>query len=171
MRDDRITDTSITRQIEISLIADSAFQAQEPDDPTAAMLTRLNIVEGVFSEQVGLLVLATDVRLMPANADPFTSTKGPTLLDQLGAYRKATPSVRARNTMTGPGRPSSRRNQVILDGQRFEPYARTGTRAAAGGASRAASQSSRSFPATDQPVNVEGSGRSRRMVASVPPSS
>ena len=35
-------------------------------DPTAAMLARLNIVEGIFSEQVGLLMLATDVRLMPA---------------------------------------------------------------------------------------------------------
>ncbi len=95
---------SITRQIEISLIADSAFQAEEPEDPTAAMLTRLNIVEGIFSEQVGLLVLATDVRLMPASSDPFTSTKGATLLDQLGAYRKATPAVRSRgiaHLMTG----------------------------------------------------------------------
>jgi hypothetical protein len=87
---------SITRQIEISLIADGDFQAAETTDPTAAMLARLNIVEGIFSEQVGLLVLATDVRLMPANADPFTSTKGATLLEQLGSYRKATPEVRAR---------------------------------------------------------------------------
>src|SRR5687767_3677605 len=86
----------LTRQIEISLIADGDFQAAEPTDPTAAMLARLNIVEGIFSEQVGLLVLATDVRLMPANADPFTSTKGATLLEQLGSYRKATPDVRAR---------------------------------------------------------------------------
>ena len=66
----------LTQQIEISLIADSAFQSAEAADPTAAMLARLNIVEGIFSEQVGLLVLATDVRLMPANADPFTATKG-----------------------------------------------------------------------------------------------
>jgi hypothetical protein len=94
----------VTRQIEISLIADSAFQAAESADPTAAMLARLNIVEGIFSEQVGLLVLATDVRLMPANADPFTATKGATLLEQVGAYRAATPAVRARglaHLMTG----------------------------------------------------------------------
>ncbi len=87
---------SITRQIEISLIGDSDFQAAESADPTAAMLARLNIVEGIFSEQLGLLILATDVRLMPAGADPFTSTKGSTLLEQLGAYRSATPDVRAR---------------------------------------------------------------------------
>ncbi len=94
----------LTRQIEISLIADSAFQAAEAGDPTAAMLARLNIVEGIYSEQVGLLVLATDVRLMPANADPFTATKGSSLLEQVGKYRAATPEVRARglaHLMTG----------------------------------------------------------------------
>ena len=94
----------ITRQIEISLIGDTNFQAAESSDPTAAMLARLNIVEGIFSEQVGLLILATDVRLMQAGADPFTATKGSTLLEQLGAYRAATPEVRARglaHLMTG----------------------------------------------------------------------
>ncbi len=94
----------ITRQIEISLIADRAFQEAEFNDPTAAMLARLNIVEGIFSEQVGLLLLATDIRLMPADADPFTKTKGTELLEQLSAYREYTPAVRARglaHLMTG----------------------------------------------------------------------
>ena len=95
---------SITRQIEISLIADSAFQQHESSDPMAAMLARLNIVEGIFSEQVGLLILATDIRMMAPDSDPFTSTKGTTLLEQLGSYRSATPAVRARglaHLMTG----------------------------------------------------------------------
>ena len=68
------------------------------------MLARLNIVEGIFSEQVGLLVLATDVRVMPAASDPFTSTNGTNLLEQLGKYRVATAAVRARglaHLMTG----------------------------------------------------------------------
>jgi hypothetical protein len=86
----------LTSQVEISLIADSDFQSAEGGDPTAALLTRLNIVEGIFSEQVGLLVLATDVRLISASNDPFKATKGSTLLEQLGAYRRATPEVRAR---------------------------------------------------------------------------
>jgi hypothetical protein len=95
---------SITRQIDISVIADNAFQEAEASDPTAAMLARLNIVEGIFSEQVGLLILATDVRLMTPDEDPFTSTKGSTLLEQLSAYRSATPAVRSRglaHLMTG----------------------------------------------------------------------
>jgi hypothetical protein len=86
---------TLTRQLEISLIGDSALAASE-SDPVAAMLARLNIVEGIYSEQLGLLVLATDVRMLPANADPMTSTRGSTLLDQLGAYRAATAEVRAR---------------------------------------------------------------------------
>jgi len=87
--------SSVTRQLDISLIADGALQAAE-SDPTAAMLARLNIVEGIFSEQLGLLILATDVRLVPPGADPFTATKGQTLLDQLASYKSATPDVRAR---------------------------------------------------------------------------
>ena len=93
-----------SQQIEISLIADSAFANAESQDPTAAMLARLNIVEGIFSEQVGLLVLATDVRIMPASSDPFTSTAATTLLEQVGKYRAANPAVRARglaHLMTG----------------------------------------------------------------------
>jgi hypothetical protein len=95
---------TVTRQVEISLIADTAFQQGEGSDPTAAMLARLNIVEGIFSEQIGLLILATDVRLMPAGSDPFTSTKPSTLLEQLSSYRSATAAVRARglaHLMTG----------------------------------------------------------------------
>ena len=90
-----IIGATLTRQLEISLIGDSALAANETD-PVAAMLARLNIVEGIYSEQLGLLVLATDVRMLPANADPLTSTKGSTLLEQLGAYRAATAEVRAR---------------------------------------------------------------------------
>ena len=88
--------SQITRQIEIALIADSDFGAGLSDDVTAAMLARLNIVEGIFSEQLGLLVLATDIRVMPAIDDPFTSTNATTLLGQLGKYREATAAVRAR---------------------------------------------------------------------------
>jgi hypothetical protein len=83
------------RQLEISLIGDTALQATE-SDAMGAMLARLNIVEGIYSSQLDLLILATDVRLMPVGADPFTSTRGATLLEQLGAYRAATPDVRAR---------------------------------------------------------------------------
>ncbi len=110
--------TSITRQLEIALLADSAFAASHPSDPTGAMLARLNIVEGIFSEQVGLLVLATDVRVMPASGDPFTSTKATTLLEQLGKYRTATAAVRARglaHLMTGKDLDGTTAGMAYLD--------------------------------------------------------
>ena len=94
----------VSRQIEIALVADSDFAAAESADPTAAMLARLNIVEGIFSEQVGLLVLATDVRITTADGDPFTSTRPVTLLEQIGRYRRDNAEVRARglaHLMTG----------------------------------------------------------------------
>ena len=96
--------TTVSRQIEIALVADSAFAAAEVADPAAAMLARLNIVEGIFSEQVGLLVLATEVRVVAADNDPFTSTAAVSLLEQIGKYRVANPAVRARglaHLMTG----------------------------------------------------------------------
>lgn len=94
----------VSRQIEIALVADSAFAAAESADPVAAMLARLNIVEGIFSEQVGLLVLATELRVVPAENDPFTSTAAVSLLEQISKYRVANPAVRARglaHLMTG----------------------------------------------------------------------
>ncbi len=68
---------SITRQIEISVIADSDFQQAEGGDATAAMLARFNIVEGIFSEQLGLLILAGELRVIPANADPSPAPNRP----------------------------------------------------------------------------------------------
>src|SRR4029079_8617875 len=96
--------TTVSRQIESALVADSAFAAAEVADPAAAMLARLNIVEGIFSEQVGLLVLATEVRVIPAEEDPFTTTLSVSLREQMGNYRAASPAVRARglaHLMTG----------------------------------------------------------------------
>jgi hypothetical protein len=86
---------SVSRQLEISLIGDGALQASEAD-ATAALLARLNVVEGIFSQQLGLLIIATDVRLTAPGADPFTATKGTTLLDQVGTYRSTNAAVRAR---------------------------------------------------------------------------
>jgi len=99
-----LTPGTIDSQIEVALIADSAFATAESADPTAAMLARFNIVEGIFSEQLGLLVLATDLRVLPANEDSFTSTNAATLLEQFGAWRASNATIRARalaHLMTG----------------------------------------------------------------------
>ncbi len=85
-------------QIEISLIADGDFDIRTGGGVilNAEVLYRYNIVEGIFAEQVGVLILATDIRTTTGANDPFTSTNPQTLLNQLSSYRSATPAVRAR---------------------------------------------------------------------------
>lgn len=91
-----LTPGTIDTQIEIALVADSSFASAESADPDAAILTRFNIVEGIFAEQVGLLVLASDLRVLPANDDPFTTTNAAALLEQFAGYRSASSTLRSR---------------------------------------------------------------------------
>ncbi len=81
-----------TMQIEISMIGDSAF-ASSFGDPIAQMLASYNIVDGIYAEQLGLLIVPSEVRTVPAAGDPFTSTVPTTLLGQLSTYRQNTPDV------------------------------------------------------------------------------
>ena len=70
------------------------------------MLARVNTVDGIFSGQVGVMIVPTELRLIPAGNDPFTSTDPEILLDQLANYRLNTPQVKAAglaHLMTGKG--------------------------------------------------------------------
>jgi hypothetical protein len=86
---------TMPRQIEISLIGDPTFQAKYAD-PTFELLARHNVVDGVYAEQVGLLILPTDLRIITATPDPFTSTNGSTLLGQVSGFRTQDATSRAR---------------------------------------------------------------------------
>ena len=83
-----------TLQIEISMIGDSAF-VNSFGDPIGNMMAAYNIVDGIYAEQLGLLIVPSDVRTIPAAGDPFTSTNPSTLLGQLSTYRQNTPAVAA----------------------------------------------------------------------------
>jgi len=82
----------LTNQLEISLIADSALAARFAD-PTAEMLAAFNVVDGIYAQQVGLLMLPSDVRVIDAAADPFTATDPSVLLASLSTFRQNTPVV------------------------------------------------------------------------------
>ncbi len=86
---------TLDRQVEIALVSDTRFQEAYGTDSLAQMLARFNISEGIFAEQLQLLLLATDVRVV-ATPDPFTSTAASTLLDQVKNYRRINPTVGAR---------------------------------------------------------------------------
>jgi metallopeptidase family M12-like protein/uncharacterized protein DUF11 len=79
---------TIPLQIEISLIADASFQNQYGSYSTQLLLARHNVADGVYAEQVRLLLLPSDVRMAPTSPDPFTSTDPSTLLGQLSTFRQ-----------------------------------------------------------------------------------
>jgi hypothetical protein len=100
----QVSAASVSEQISISLIADKAFQDLAGANARDEMLARLNIADGIFSEQIGVLLAPSEFRLMPANADPFTKTEASGLLGQLSDYRVQTPAVAAAglaHLMTG----------------------------------------------------------------------
>ena len=55
-----------------------------------ALLTRLNNVDGIFSEQLGVQITVAEVDVFTSSTDPFTSTAASTLLDELARYRADT---------------------------------------------------------------------------------
>lgn len=95
----------VSGEIEVAVLADSLFRAQHPGDAPAVMLARMNVVDGIFAEQVGILIVPTDLTVFTAADDPFTGTTSATgLLEQLGNYRNERPTIRGRalaHLMTG----------------------------------------------------------------------
>jgi hypothetical protein len=82
-------------QIDVALIADRAFQSLEGAGSTEVMLARLNIVDGIFSEQIGVLLVPSALHLVPQGSDPFTQTAAGDLLRQLSDFRRANAGLRA----------------------------------------------------------------------------
>lgn len=67
---------------DVELFNDLGTQAED------AILTRLNIVDGIFTEDVGLEIAVDDVNVFNAEPDPFsTTTSANNLLDELYDYR------------------------------------------------------------------------------------
>jgi hypothetical protein len=89
-----------TQQIEVAVVADFEFSNLAFAGgltPEAAIAARMNVVDGIYSSQVGVKVVVTDVTVFRSEADPFTSTTAAsTLLNELGTWRRATPSQAAR---------------------------------------------------------------------------
>ncbi|HZX24250.1 MAG TPA: zinc-dependent metalloprotease family protein [Woeseiaceae bacterium] len=85
---------TVQSEIDVAVLADAAFAARHPD-PVAALATRLNNIDGIFSEQVGVTINVTDFRVFTAANDPLTDSTDPTtLLADLGNYKSAQPDLR-----------------------------------------------------------------------------
>jgi hypothetical protein len=73
-----------TRQLNFAVVADTQF-AQTNSDPRGAVVARMNVVDGIFSEQVGVHLNVSEIRVLTNNGS-LTATSPVTLLGQLGAF-------------------------------------------------------------------------------------
>ncbi|MEM7764929.1 MAG: M12 family metallo-peptidase [Pseudomonadota bacterium] len=82
-----------TREITIAVTADEIFSIDNGSNTEAAVLARMNIVDGIFSEQIGVQMTVARFDQFPNGGDPFSETTDASdLLGELGNYRRNTPS-------------------------------------------------------------------------------
>jgi hypothetical protein len=95
----RVEGISAERRLEISALGDAAFRARYESDQAArdALLARLNIVDGIFSAQVGIAIAVTSINIADTLSDSLgDSIDPPLLLDSLGRLRQQTPALNSR---------------------------------------------------------------------------
>ncbi|MEO7773821.1 MAG: M12 family metallo-peptidase [Steroidobacteraceae bacterium] len=101
---DATASLTATKQLEVAAIADFELTQAHANDTEAVVLARLNIVDGIFSNQVGVHLAVQSVTSFPTDTDPFTTTVPSDLLAQVATYRFDTPAQQAAgltHLMTG----------------------------------------------------------------------
>jgi hypothetical protein len=81
-----------TENLDVGVIADFEFSRSFGAGASSALLTRINNVDGIFSEQLGVQITAAKVDVFTDDLDPFTKTSPSALLDELAQFRGATPA-------------------------------------------------------------------------------
>jgi hypothetical protein len=95
----RVQGLTADRKLEVSALGDASFRARYASEADArdAILTRLNIVDGIFSAQVGVGVEVASINVGDAlGAALDVSTDPPILLDSLGRLRQQTTALNDR---------------------------------------------------------------------------
>jgi Metallo-peptidase family M12 len=81
-----------SRRLAVAVVADALLAQQYGDELEANLLAQLNVIDGVFANQLGVRITAASVTLYEQSADePFSNTAdAEDLLDELGAWRSST---------------------------------------------------------------------------------
>ncbi len=74
-------------QLDITIVADTQF-VNNNSNPDTAVVTRMNVVDGIFSEQVGVHLNLSEIRALQNNAGLSSNNPG-TLLNQFGDFSAA----------------------------------------------------------------------------------
>ena len=82
--------------LDIAVIADSEFASAKGGDAETELVTRINNVDGIFSEQLGVQINLARTDVFASSNDPFTDeSDSGRLLDELTDYRNANASQSA----------------------------------------------------------------------------
>ena len=85
-----VTAQGTTRNIDMAVVTDQEFNnANANANPNAAVIGRMNVVDGIFSEQLGVQISLVDVLALQSN-EGLTSTNARTLLDQFSDFTSST---------------------------------------------------------------------------------
>ncbi len=80
-----LTSAAANKNIDVAIVSDTEFNAATGGAGLNTMLSEMNIVDGIFSEQLGLQLTVDSAAALTDNAN-MTSTNAETLLGQLGVY-------------------------------------------------------------------------------------
>jgi hypothetical protein len=78
------------KQVRVGVVADYEFTTQFTGGatPEDAIIARMNVVDGIFTSQLGVKVALAPPTIFRTASDPFTKTKAADLLSELRTYRR-----------------------------------------------------------------------------------
>ena len=85
------TGVATTRQLVVSIVTDHSFSDQIAD-PAGEIVSRMDVVDGIWSSQVGIHIALGTINVVTDTDDPFSATTVPTdLLAEVATYRGKLP--------------------------------------------------------------------------------
>jgi hypothetical protein len=81
-----------SRQLSVGIVADNEFASffhMMTETPQEAVIARMNVVDGIYSSQVGVAVEVPTITIQENVDDGFTKTEGKELLDEVRRFRRA----------------------------------------------------------------------------------
>lgn len=82
-------------QLTLGVLADSEFYQNAGSDPEGEIVSRVNMVDGIWSSQIGLKITIGPLTVWKSAPEPFNSTDPNTLLMQVRNYRGSHPEQMA----------------------------------------------------------------------------
>ncbi|MEP2654136.1 MAG: M12 family metallo-peptidase, partial [Paraglaciecola sp.] len=74
-----------SREIEITIVADTEYVASSGSDVEGSIIAQMNVVDGIFSDQLGLSMVVTDIVMLSSNGT-LTSNNASTLIGNFRSY-------------------------------------------------------------------------------------